>query len=89
MWIGFPDILVSRCPAVTFTLFPETPAAVTKIMLGSKTVPVDVSVFVVSAGDCEESIETQSPLYQFHWHGPEMDELESFLPAWSLLFRRV
>lgn len=69
----------SLSPWITF-LLPETPAAVTKIMLGSKTITEDASPFVVSAGNCEEMIHTEAPLYLFHWHGLEIDELES-LPA--------
>lgn len=87
---SYPDnLLPSGSLSPWITLLPEAPAAVTKIMLGSKTVTEDVSLFVVSAGNCEEMIHTEAPLYQFHWHGLEINELESLLPACSLLFRRV
>ena len=85
-----PDnLLPSGSLSPWITLLPETAAAVTKIMLGFKMITEDVSLFVVSAGNCEEMIHAEAPLYQFHWHGLEIDELESLLPACSLVFRKV
>jgi len=90
---GFPrhpdNLLPSGSLSPWITFLPEAPAAVTKVMLGSETVTEDVSLFVVSAGNWEMMIRTEAPLYQFHWHGLDIDELESVLPACSLLFRRV
>lgn len=82
------NLLPSGSCSPWITLLPEPAAAVAKIMLGSKTMPEDIFLFVVSAGSCEEMVHTEAALYLFHWRGLEIDELES-LPACSLLFGRV